>query len=157
MTTSYSAFGVVRGDLSRYVHRMKFSDQTSPTDTQADEIIAERAAEWCQFLDSLGIDYTEAAGTSTDRTYLMSRRWIALAAACDCIRGRERDATELILNMQEELDRIKTSVRQRVSEVAGTGRATANRATSSVAQAANIATDSEGWTLGRRLANTGGV
>ena len=157
MTTSYSAFGVVVGDLSRYVHRMTFSATTSPTSTQAGEIIAERAAEWCQFLDSVGVDYTEAASTTTDRTYLMSRRWIALAAACDCIRGRERDATELILNMQEELDRIKEAVRARVGEVAGTGRGTANRATNSVAQASAIATASESWTLGQRLANTGGI
>lgn len=157
MATSYSAFGVAVADLSRYVHRMSFSATTSPTETQAGEIIAERAAEWCQFLDSIGVDYSEAAATTTDRTYLMSRRWIALAAACDCIRGRERDATELILNMQEELDRIKEALRARVGEVAGTGRATANRATNSVAQSTAIKTASADWTLGQRLANTGGI
>ena len=158
---AFSTFGVTSSTLSRYVHRLTFDTDTSPTATEAGEIINDRAAEWCAFLDSVGIPAATRDGwAATDESYRLSHSWIARAAAVDCSRARGHRNTELEIAMAEERDAIKQTMRDRVSELGDqrpTGASAANFPHTDVQRATQRTAALATGSLGSRMANRGSV
>lgn len=156
----YSTFGVVAADLSRYVHRLQFDADTSPTLTQAGEVIAERAAEWCAFLHSIGVDWESVAADATSQGYLMSRGWIGRAAAIDMHRAKGITNTELAIALAEERDRLRDTMRDRVAEM-GSARAASisapNAPHTDIERATQVTAAQATRGIGARMANSGSV
>ncbi len=158
--SSFSTFGVTASTLGRYVHRLTFDASTSPTATEAGELINDRAAEWCAFLDSIGIDFTAFSSDTASQGYRLSQSWIGRAAAIDADRARGHQNTELAIAMADERDAIMQRVRERSAEFGAdkpTGISAANSPHTSTQRAAYVTTALEGASLGRRLANSGNL
>ena len=109
------AFGVTPATLTGYAHRLVLDASTSPTDTQAAEIITDRAAEWCAILESLGVDVTTAAADASTQVYRLSRRWIVAASLHDVMRARERTVTPIVESFAAEMDALRDRVLDRVA------------------------------------------
>jgi hypothetical protein len=149
------AFGVTTSALTGYAHRLALDASTSPTAAQADEMITDRAAEWCAQLASLGVDVATAAADPSSQVYRLSRRWIIAATLHDVIRARERTITPIVESFAAEMDALRDRVLDRVATL-GDGQPTAadapNLPASHVTLAAEVEAAVEGESLIKRLA-----
>ncbi len=85
-------FGVVRTDIGRLLPKVAFANDSTPTSTQADEIITDHAAELNGFLVGMGVDVQGLDAQPTAPMYRMCQRYILLKFAADVVRMRNQNS-----------------------------------------------------------------
>jgi len=85
-------FGVVRTDIGRLLPKVAFANDSTPTSTQADEIITDHAAELNGFLVGMGVDVQGLDAQPTTPMYRMCQRYIILKFAADVVRMRNQNS-----------------------------------------------------------------
>jgi len=153
-----ATFGVTATVLEGYAHRLALNATTSPTDTQADEMIQDRGAEWSALLQSVGVDV--AGIDPTSQLYRLSRRWVIAATLHDVMRARERTVTPIVESFGAEADALRDRVLERIGTL-GDGQPTAdgspNLVDSHVTRAAEVEAAISDGSLVARLAWSGNV
>ena len=153
-----ATFGVTPSVLEGYAHRLALNATTSPTDTQADEMIQDRGAEWSALLQSVGVDVASIDPAS--QLYRLSRRWVIAATLHDVMRARERTVTPIVESFGSEADALRDRVLERIGTL-GDGQPTAdgspNLVDSHVTRAAEVEAAISDGSLVARLAWSGNV
>ena len=153
-----ATFGVTATVLEGYAHRLALNATTSPTDTQADEMIQDRGAEWSALLQSVGVDVATIDPAS--QLYRLSRRWVIAATLHDVMRARERTVTPIVESFGSEADALRDRVLERIGTL-GDGQPTAdgspNLVDSHVTRAAEVEAAISDGSLVARLAWSGNV
>jgi len=109
-----ATFGVIPATLTGYVHRLSLDASTSPTDTQAAEMITDRGAEWSAILESVGVAVAAVEADATLQIHRLSRRWIVSASCGDVVRARERTITPIVESFYSEADALRVRVLERI-------------------------------------------
>lgn len=104
-------FGVVRADVGRYIPRIAFASDSAPTDTQADDIILDHAADLCNYLYGLGINVAQLDAQPTAAMYRTCQRYILLRLAAQIMRLRNQNSQTLADKLDDEaagiMDRLR--------------------------------------------------
>jgi hypothetical protein len=104
-------FGVVRDDVGRYLPRIAFDASSAPTDTQADAIIYDHAADLCAYLYGLGVNVTQLDAQPTAAMYRTCQRYILLRLAAQIARLRNQNSQTLADRFDDDaqgiLDRLR--------------------------------------------------
>ena len=104
-------FGVVRSDVGRYIPRVAFASDSAPTETQADDIILDHAADLCAYLYGLGINVTQLDAQPTAALYRTCQRYILLRLAAQIMRLRNQNSQSAADRWDDEaqgiLDRLR--------------------------------------------------
>lgn len=104
-------FGVVRDDVGRYLPRIAFDASSAPTDTQADDIIYDHAADLCAYLYGLGVNVTQLDAQPTAAMYRTCQRYILLRLAAQIARLRNQNSQTIADRFDDDaqgiLDRLR--------------------------------------------------
>ena len=104
-------FGVVRDDVGRYLPRIAFDASSAPTDTQADDIIYDHAADLCAYLYGLGVNVAQLDAQPTAAMYRTCQRYILLRLAAQIARLRNQNSQTLADRFDDDaqgiLDRLR--------------------------------------------------
>ena len=103
-------FGIVRTDLGRLLPKIAFANDSTPTSTQADDIIDDHAADINGFLIGMGVDVQGLDAQPTVPMYRMAGRYILLKLAADVIRMRNQNSN----TAADEWDRQAADLRDRL-------------------------------------------
>jgi hypothetical protein len=120
MPNEYSTFGVVPADIGRYLPRIAFSPTTQPTDTQADAIIIDHAADLCGFLIGMGVSITTLAADSGATMYRNCQKYILLRFAAQVLRSRQQDSQSMADRLDDEAKQVWDRLRVHVQDMAKT-------------------------------------
>ena len=120
MPNEYSTFGVVPADIGRYLPRIAFSPTTQPTDTQADAIIIDHAADLCGFLIGMGVSITTLAADSGATMYRNCQKYILLRFAAQVLRSRQQDSQSMADRLDDEAKQQWDRLRVHVQDMAKT-------------------------------------
>ena len=103
-------FGITKTDLQTVVSNLSIEADTSPTETQVDDLILQAAAEMELEAEAVGIDL-EGLTDPTDPTYQLFRRAIIYRVAADVLVAKNRgnpDSAAYYLGRHEQmLDNIR--------------------------------------------------
>lgn len=117
-------FGVVRSDVGRYIPRIAFSTDSAPTESQADDIIIDHAADLCAYLYGLGVNVAQLDAQPTAAMYRTCQRYILLRLAAQIMRLRNQNSQTLADRLDDEaagiLDRLR-KIPQDMGETRPTG------------------------------------
>lgn len=104
-------FGVVRNDVGRYIPRIAFSTDSAPTESQADDIILDHAADLCAYLYGMGVNVAQLDADPTAAMYRTCQRYILLRLAAQIMRLRNQNSQTLADRLDDEaagiLDRLR--------------------------------------------------
>ena len=120
MPNEYSTFGVLPADIGRYLPRIAFSPTTQPTDTQADAIIIDHAADLCGFLIGMGVSITTLAADSGATMYRNCQKYILLRFAAQVLRSRQQDSQSMADRLDDEAKQVWDRLRVHVQDMAKT-------------------------------------
>ena len=120
MPNEYSTFGVLPADIGRYLPRIAFSPTTQPTDTQADAIIIDHAADLCGFLIGMGVSITTLAADSGATMYRNCQKYILLRFAAQVLRSRQQDSQSMADRLDDEAKQQWDRLRVHVQDMAKT-------------------------------------
>jgi len=120
MPNEYSTFGVVPADIGRYLPRIAFSATTQPTDTQAEAIIDDHAADLCGFLIGMGVSITTLAADSGATMYRNCQKYILLRFAAQVLRSRQQDSQSMADRLDDEAKQQWDRLRVHVQDMAKT-------------------------------------
>ena len=120
MPNEYSAFGVVPADIGRYLPRIAFSATTQPTDTQAEAIIDDHAADLCGFLIGMGVSITTLAADSGATMYRNCQKYILLRFAAQVLRSRQQNSDTMADRLDDEAKQLWERLRVHVQDMAKT-------------------------------------
>lgn len=108
-------FGVVRTDIGRLLPKIAWSLTSTPTQTQADEIIIDHAAVLNGFLVGMGVDVQGLDAQPTTPMYRMCQRYIILRLAADVERARNQNSN----TAADEWDNQATDIMDRLRKLPG--------------------------------------
>ena len=120
MPNEYSTFGVVPADIGRYLPRIAFSATTQPTDTQADAIIIDHAADLCGFLIGMGVSITTLAADSGATMYRNCQKYILLRFSAQVLRSRQQNSDTMADRLDDEAKQVWDRLRVHVQDMAMT-------------------------------------
>ena len=107
----YYTFGVVPADIGRYVPRFAFDTTSAPTQTQAEDIIKDHAADLCAFLYGMGVGVQAVNNNPTLAMYRTAQRYILLRFSAQAARLRNQNnqtlADELDVQADALIDRLR--------------------------------------------------
>jgi hypothetical protein len=107
----YYTFGVVPADIGRYVPRFAFDTTSAPTQTQAEDIIKDHAADLCAFLYGMGVAVQAVNNNPTLAMYRTAQRYILLRFSAQAARLRNQNnqtlADELDVQADALIDRLR--------------------------------------------------
>jgi hypothetical protein len=108
-------FGIVRTDIGRLLPKIAFASDSTPTSTQADDIIDDHAADINGFLIGMGVDVQGLDAQPTVPMYRMAGRYILLRFAADVIRMRNQNSN----TAADEWDRQASELMDRLRKLPG--------------------------------------
>lgn len=108
-------FGIVRTDIGRLLPKIAFAADSTPTSTQADDIIDDHAADINGFLIGMGVDVQGLDAQPTVPMYRMAGRYILLRFAADVIRMRNQNSN----TAADEWDRQASELMDRLRKLPG--------------------------------------
>jgi hypothetical protein len=108
-------FGIVRTDIGRLLPKIAFATDSTPTSTQADDIIDDHAADINGFLIGMGVDVQGLDAQPTVPMYRMAGRYILLRFAADVIRMRNQNSN----TAADEWDRQASELMDRLRKLPG--------------------------------------
>jgi len=120
MPNEYSTFGVVPADIGRYLPRIAFSTTTQPTETQAEAIIDDHAADLCGFLIGMGVSITTLAADSGATMYRNCQKYILLRFAAQVLRSRQQNSDTMADRLDDEAKQLWERLRVHVQDMAKT-------------------------------------
>lgn len=104
-------FGVVRTDIGRYLPRFAFDAISAPTETEADAIITDHAADLCAFLYGMGVNVQAVNDAPTSAMHHTCQRYILLRFAAQVMRLRNQNSATLADRLDDEaagiIDRLR--------------------------------------------------
>jgi hypothetical protein len=107
MPSEYSTFGVVPADIGRYLPRIAFSVTTQPTDTQAQAIINDHAADLCGFLIGMGVSITTLSADPDATMYRNCQRYILMRFAAQVLRSRQQNSDTMADRLDDEAKQLR--------------------------------------------------
>lgn len=109
----YYTFGVVRSDIGRYLPRIAFDATSAPTETEADAIIDDHAADLCAFLYGMGVSVEGINNQPTSAMYRTCQRYILLRFAAQVARMRNQNSQ----TMADKLDEDASALMERLRSI----------------------------------------
>jgi hypothetical protein len=120
MPSEYSTFGVVPADIGRYLPRIAFSATTQPTETQAEAIIDDHAADLCGFLIGMGVSITTLDADPGATMYRNCQKYILLRFAAQVLRSRQQNSDTMADRLDDEAKQLWERFRVHVQDMAKT-------------------------------------
>jgi hypothetical protein len=108
----YYTFGVVPADIGRYVPRFAFDTTSAPTQTQAEDIIKDHAADLCAFLYGMGVAVQALNNNPTLAMYRTAQRYIILRLSAQVMRLRNQNSQTMADRLDEEADAVMKRLRE---------------------------------------------
>jgi hypothetical protein len=108
----YFTFGVVPADIGRYVPRFAFDTTSAPTQTQAEDIIKDHAADLCAFLYGMGVAVQALNNNPTLAMYRTAQRYIILRLSAQVLRLRNQNSQTMADRLDEEADAVMKRLRE---------------------------------------------
>jgi len=120
MPSEYSTFGVIPADIGRYLPRIAFSATTQPTETQAEAIIDDHAADLCGFLIGMGVSITTLDADPGLTMYRNCQKYILLRFAAQVLRSRQQNSDTMADRLDDEAKQLWERFRVHVQDMAKT-------------------------------------
>ena len=116
MAESYT-FNVVPDDIGRLLPRIAFDALSAPTETQAEDIILDHAAELSAFLTGMGVGIQAINDHPEWAMYRVCQRYILLRFAAQVIRLRNQNSQTMADRLDEQADGLKETLRTRPADM----------------------------------------
>jgi hypothetical protein len=110
-------FNVVPDDIGRLLPRIAFDALSAPTETQAEDIILDHAAELSAFLTGMGVGIQAINDHPEWAMYRVCQRYILLRFAAQVIRLRNQNSQTMADRLDEQADGLKETLRTRPADM----------------------------------------
>jgi hypothetical protein len=110
-------FDVVPDDIGRLLPRIAFDALSGPTQTQAEDIILDHAAELSAFLTGMGVGIQAINDHPEYAMYRVCQRYILLRFAAQVIRLRNQNSQTMADRLDEQAEGLKETLRTRPADM----------------------------------------